>query len=325
MKGTVGIKEANGNFYPIVEVYSSAKKRLLLTTAHDNQTSVQIDLYKSSVKSMKDAFYIGSIVVENIAQKPKGKASIEMILASTIEGTISVDVTETDNPLNKYHLTISLNSMEEDKRKYPDFDAGEGLKNKAQVKREKQEWSHRRKFPWLALAIGAVLLALLLLLLWFFLFKGGASKVQRLVSGLTSPGKTTTSRPDTGKNASPFDDPVIIERPPEPPPTPPEPPAPEKPKAAETAKSAEEPKAKGTSADTGTAAGSKRTANRINAPATIPPEGVIYNVRWGDTLWDISAAYYRNPRLYSFIARSNGITNPNRIISGTELKILPRN
>ncbi|MDR1144205.1 MAG: LysM peptidoglycan-binding domain-containing protein [Spirochaetaceae bacterium] len=59
-------------------------------------------------------------------------------------------------------------------------------------------------------------------------------------------------------------------------------------------------------------------------PTTIPPEGIVYKVRWGDTLWDISEAFYRNPRLYPIIVRSNKISNPNLIVGGTELTILPR-
>jgi nucleoid-associated protein YgaU len=60
-------------------------------------------------------------------------------------------------------------------------------------------------------------------------------------------------------------------------------------------------------------------------PATIPREGVPYKIRWGDTLWDIAAAFYRNPWLYPRIARFNNIRNPNLIISGTTIRIPPKN
>jgi nucleoid-associated protein YgaU len=58
-------------------------------------------------------------------------------------------------------------------------------------------------------------------------------------------------------------------------------------------------------------------------PATIPKEGVAYKIRWGDTLWDISAAFYRNPWQYQRIARFNNIRNPNMIISGRTIRIPP--
>jgi len=60
-------------------------------------------------------------------------------------------------------------------------------------------------------------------------------------------------------------------------------------------------------------------------PATIPREGVDYRIRWGDTLWDISNAFYRDPWLYRRIARYNNIRNPNQIISGRIIKIPPKN
>jgi nucleoid-associated protein YgaU len=60
-------------------------------------------------------------------------------------------------------------------------------------------------------------------------------------------------------------------------------------------------------------------------PQTIPSGGVAYTIRWGDTLWDISEAFYRNPRLYSRIVRHNQIGNPNSIISGTKIIVPPGN
>jgi nucleoid-associated protein YgaU len=59
-------------------------------------------------------------------------------------------------------------------------------------------------------------------------------------------------------------------------------------------------------------------------PTTIPPGGVAYTIRWGDTLWDISEAFYRNPWLYTRIARFNNIGNPDIIISGRIIRIPPR-
>jgi nucleoid-associated protein YgaU len=59
-------------------------------------------------------------------------------------------------------------------------------------------------------------------------------------------------------------------------------------------------------------------------PEAIPPEGIPYRIRWGDTLWDITEAFYRNPWLYRRIARYNDLRNPDLIVSGTEITIPPR-
>ena len=52
--------------------------------------------------------------------------------------------------------------------------------------------------------------------------------------------------------------------------------------------------------------------------------GVWYQIKWGDTLWDIAATYYRNPWLYPRIARENRITNPDLIFAGTRI-FIPEN
>ena len=60
-------------------------------------------------------------------------------------------------------------------------------------------------------------------------------------------------------------------------------------------------------------------------PQTIPRGGAPYTIRWGDTLWDISEAFYRNPWLYPRIARFNSIRNPDFIVSGRTIRIPPGN
>jgi len=261
MTGTIGIKEANGNFYPIVEANSAEKKRLVLVTAHDHQKSTQIDLYKSIAKSMVDAFYIGSIVLENTTAKTKDKTSIEMVVTSSPDGSVSVDVVEVGNPSNEHHLSISLESLEEDKTDYGDFDEDEdeGRHKKTQAD------GRKRKIPWFAIIIIGVVAAMIGLTLWYFLVWNPVN--------ITWP----EFRP-TAKSAAP---------------------------------------------ETVSVASPTGTANHI--PPAIPPEGISYKVRWGDTLWDISDAFYRNPRLYPVIVQANDIPNPKNIVSGTELVIPPKN
>ena len=51
------------------------------------------------------------------------------------------------------------------------------------------------------------------------------------------------------------------------------------------------------------------------------PKDVKYRLKWGDTLWDLSESYYRNPWLYTEIAEHNNIKNPDWIIAGTDINI----
>ena len=50
-------------------------------------------------------------------------------------------------------------------------------------------------------------------------------------------------------------------------------------------------------------------------------KAVRYRIRWGDTLWDISGNFYKNPWNYKKIARYNKIKNPHKIIAGTYITI----
>ena len=43
----IGIKLADGSFYPIMEDGTPCNKKLVLTTVKDNQTRVLVDLYRS--------------------------------------------------------------------------------------------------------------------------------------------------------------------------------------------------------------------------------------------------------------------------------------
>ena len=51
---------------------------------------------------------------------------------------------------------------------------------------------------------------------------------------------------------------------------------------------------------------------------------VRYEVKWGDTLWDIAQSYYNNPWLYQRIASANKLKNPDYIMAGTILVIPPQ-
>jgi LysM repeat protein len=57
---------------------------------------------------------------------------------------------------------------------------------------------------------------------------------------------------------------------------------------------------------------------------TATSAGVTYRIRRGDTLWDLSSTYYRNPWLYPVIASANGIKNPDLIIAGARIFIPER-
>lgn len=84
----IGIKVADGSFYPILDEGSLKKKRLVLTTVNDGQSSVQIDLYRGAGEKLEGASYIGSLLVDEIEAKAKGEAEIELTLGVDEDGTL---------------------------------------------------------------------------------------------------------------------------------------------------------------------------------------------------------------------------------------------
>ena len=71
---------------------------------------------------------------------------------------------------------------------------------------------------------------------------------------------------------------------------------------------------------------SSNDVQKIQENVKIVKDGAItkavqYKLKWGDTLWDISGNYYKNPWAYKRIARYNKIKNPNKIIAGRYITI----
>jgi hypothetical protein len=319
MASTIGIKIANGEFYSIIEENSSVKKRLVLTTVHDKQRSVQIDLYKSFTRTMADALYIGSVVVENIKARPRGEPSIELVIASTEGGEITADAVDLDTGSGTGHqiLNVSLKSLTEEhaEEDFPDFEleqqkgppvslyGGKNLRSKRETDPEQ-----KKSFPILIVILAGLLIVLACLLIWFFLIRTKSSGSDTTPpAGLIVPAEQPVPLPPARETVEPAPQKEV---PKEPPPAPALVQAPKEPPKAAANRDRSRP---------------VPPVASYKVPAAIPKEGISYKVRWGDTLWDIAAAFYRNPWLYPRIARFNNIRNPDLIISGTSIRIPPVN
>lgn len=75
---TIGIKLADGSFYPVLEEGNAKTYQLDLTTVKDGQTKVQIDLYRSENKTMEDAEYVDTLEVSNLIPHPNGEVELHL-------------------------------------------------------------------------------------------------------------------------------------------------------------------------------------------------------------------------------------------------------
>jgi hypothetical protein len=313
MSSMIGIKVANGTFFPVLTDNVAVKKRLVLTTAHDGQTSVQIDFYKTAVMSLEDAVYIGTLLIENIEKNIEGGPSIEVIASIDEDGEFSASAYDMNNPKDKNNhiLTVSLAQPVND----IDFEANDLLlpEDAALSENDSSDYSTVVKTkskgtlkPKIFIIIGStlVLLALIACGLLFFVFKPSAKiAVAEKVPAFEQ------SQPE----------PELLPTSPEPQAIPPNPPpavesaapvitAPEPPVTPQPQTRRERPPA---------------PVSSYKTPSVIPAGGVAYKLRWGDTLWDISQAFYRTPWRYKYLARYNGIRNPDHIISGRTIRVPP--
>jgi len=295
----IGIKIADGSFYPILDELGKGKKRLIVTTVKDNQASVQIDLYRGMGEDIADASYVGSLVIDNIEPAPKGEPNIELVVGIDDEGNLNASAR--DRVTNeKQSLSISLESLsEEGIYEIPEFELTEFEEHReeetgpeeeeeyeAEVYNHEEEASTeqkgRKKISTVSLIafvfLGLVTLALIAFLI-YTIFRGPP------VPPLTAEAKSTVVESPT--------DAEVVDKPPE-----------EKTRGSPEGAGLEEKELPEAKEQTG--------------------EGKWYYIKWGDTLWEISETFYNTPWLYEDIAKENKIKNPHRIFAGSTIYIPSR-
>ena len=132
---TIGIKLADGSFYPVLQEGLASEKKLDLTTAHNNQTKVMVDLYRSASCSMDDAEYVDSLQIENLVAHPNGEADISFSVSLDEDNQLSARIVDTETG-KESNTTITLVSRTQEERLITDeYDISdsedENKKNKA--------------------------------------------------------------------------------------------------------------------------------------------------------------------------------------------------
>ncbi len=128
---TIGIKLADGSFYPVLEDNTPSEKQLELTTAHNNQTKVMVDLYRSATCSMDDAEYVDSLQIENLVARPNGEADIKFNVSLDEDNQLQAKIVDSETG-NESNTTITLVSRTLEERLITDdYDINDGDKDKA--------------------------------------------------------------------------------------------------------------------------------------------------------------------------------------------------
>jgi nucleoid-associated protein YgaU len=243
---------------------------------------------------------------------PKGEPDIRMDLGLAADGTLTAFAQESSTGASQ-SLKVSLEALaEEDKYEVPDFEFSKGTEESespsfsdedfegtdslppeadsaqllADVRSEAdaEEAKEKPNGGLLRIILVALGILLLLLLIGFLIYRF-----------VISPASATTIESAKPAAALPAPAPAKIEAPAPPPAAAPAP----TPAAVETPKVSE-------------------PADKVVA---FKKPGVSHKIKWGDTLWDLSYAYYRDPWVYMRIAHANKIKNPDLIICGDKIWI----
>ncbi len=303
---TIGIKVADGSYYPVIEVDFRGTKKLVLTTAKDNQEKVQVDLYRGAGQALTGATYIDSLVIENIPPAAHGEPEIELLIGIDDNGQLMAEAFD-ESTGERQRFDTNISSLPAQAYAEADFAleepsaAGEELEELALEeprggdfdeapltgedypvgeKDRREETVHRRGPNVLLLVLFVILGIALVAAIAYFVYRAisGPAAPPLPGTGTVAPAAAAPAQPQAAPEATP-----AVSAPAAPAPAPPAP-----------------------------------------APVAPPAKSVVYRIKKGDTLWDISSAYYRNPWLYPKIARANSIPNPDLIFAGTRI-VIPEN
>ena len=187
---TIGIKIADGSYYPVLEKGFTGRKKLTVTTIKDNQEKVQIDLYRGNGGGLEQPSYIGSLIVENIPPAPQGEPEIELLLGINPDGELSAEASDMrTGESQKFSTTLTRGRSEVELTDAPEFEVeGDGKTAAAsdfeeppltgesyrvtEADRRREVLEHEKRGPNLLLLILFVLLGVLLVAaIAYFIYK----------------------------------------------------------------------------------------------------------------------------------------------------------
>ena len=121
MGNIIGIKLADGSFYPVMEEGKHFSKKLELTTVRDDQTTVHLDLYRSATGSMDDAEYVDTLVVENLVPHPKQEHSLNLNIKLDENNMLSAEIDDPETGAISNSKVSLVTLKKEDLAAEPDY------------------------------------------------------------------------------------------------------------------------------------------------------------------------------------------------------------
>lgn len=123
---TIGIKLADGTFYPILKEGEAQNRTLDVTTVKDNQTKVQIDLYRSETDSMDDAEYVDTLEVTKLNPHPNGEPTLHLSVDLDENNELTAKVLDAETgEQSETQVSLVNRTLAERENSEPDFTLAE--------------------------------------------------------------------------------------------------------------------------------------------------------------------------------------------------------
>ncbi|AEE17790.1 LysM peptidoglycan-binding domain-containing protein [Treponema brennaborense] len=125
MSKQIGIKLADGTFYPVLEEGLPKRKILDLTTVQDNQTTVMVDLYRSETGTMDDAEYVDTLQISGLNPHPSGEPDLSLSVKLDENDTLSAEVIDAESGRHSGTTVRLISRTPEERSEAPDYTLNE--------------------------------------------------------------------------------------------------------------------------------------------------------------------------------------------------------
>ena len=114
MGNIIGIKLADGSFYPVMEEGNPTSRKIELTTVRDSQTTVQLALYRSATGSMEDAEYIDTLEIDNLLPHQKQEHTLNLNISLDENNVLSAKIDDPETGMSTDSKVSLFNLKSED-------------------------------------------------------------------------------------------------------------------------------------------------------------------------------------------------------------------
>ncbi|WP_018526915.1 Hsp70 family protein [Alkalispirochaeta alkalica] len=323
----IGVRLADRSFYPVFDGLEPSRKKLVLTTVRDDQDRAEISLYHvygdrghesrgqgaqddpfESNEDVGSEELLGTVILTDLSPRKQGEPDLDLALTLDEDGQLHVVATDRQGgnmqslviPLEGHYRSSPYQRISEGDRDFPD-DPGmsSGFDD------EPLPWEAPRDHR-----SGRLVLVLLFSLLLVLLFAAATL----LFRSLVTEGEAESIPPETTLET--------IEPPAEALELPDVPPEPLAGNGSAPPEEVLQPQNGGVATPVGEEAPDETKAVSSAFPGEQAPEDdILYQISWGDTLWDLSLRFYGTPWRFLDIADRNRIRNPDLIFANQDLLI----